>query len=193
MKNLTTTLIMIFVLYSSYAQTRTIQILIKQQKGSSWSCPSQQTGYKTHQLSSNLSYDKKQKVLDVFKERLKGGDDNVTIKSYSVSMKQNDYLVFYKYTYRYSETTHSECETNIRTVIKGFPISSIEAIGDKLAEKLDKNMRKDDYISHEIIEIKQPFASEEANFLNKFSEYLRKKYPGEKGKSQRAAAMGGRG
>jgi hypothetical protein len=141
-----------------------------------------------------MTYEQKQKMLNVFKERLKAGNDKLRIRDHQVSMNQNDYLVFYEYTYRYSENKKPKCTTNERTIIKGFPIASIEGIQEKLAKKLAGNWNKDKYISHKIIAIKQPFVSKEGNYLNRFKQYLREKSPkGKPVQPKKAAGIGVRG
>lgn len=191
MKTTIAVCIFFFVSISLSAQTRTLYILITEEKGNSWSCPSQQVAYDVYQLSKKLSYTNKQKALNVFKERLKGGNDKTIIKDYSVSIKQKDYLVFYEYIYRYSEKKGDKCKTNTRRIIKGFPASSLDEIDEKLENKLTTNIYKDKYISHKILEIRQPFVSEEAGYLEKFKQYIRKKYPN--GKPSKSLGVGVRG
>ena len=191
MKTISFTLIFLFIFHHTYSQSRTVYVLIKEQKAKSWSCPDQQIAFKILPLSSRLDYHKKQKVLNVFKKRFKANEDDVRIKEYSVTMKQNDYLVFYEYKYRYLEKEVSKCKTNIRRIIKGFPISIIEKIPEKLEAKLKQSLHKDRYVSHKVLEIKQPFVSKEASYLDKFLNYIRKKYPN--GKPKKSTGIGIRG
>lgn len=158
-----------------YAQSKKeIYILVKQQKGKAYKCPSQDVKYKIHQLNSKLSYEKKKKALKVFKDRLKGNDDNTVVDQYTLYIKPTDYLVFYEYRYRYSEKKYPECSTNVRMVYKVIVASDPQDFDTKLRAKLSSNSYKNDYVSHNIIDIRQPFVTQKnTNLLDKLRGYIK--------------------
>ncbi len=174
MKN-TIALTLLFFALIANAQKRKAYVLIKEKKGNSWSCPDQQIDYRVHFLNSKMDYTKRRKVLDVFINRFKGSEKNIRIKDYEVWMQQDDYLVFYEYVYKYTNKKDSKCNTNHRTIIKGFPLSNIEDVEEKLANKLKVNLYRDKYVSSQILDIKKPFVSDGVSYLQKLEEYFRKK------------------
>jgi hypothetical protein len=166
----------LFLLLSAIAlaQKRSALVLIKQEMSDSYKCPDQQTEFKVHTLNQSLDYEKKKKVKEVFIERLKGSDEKAKIYDYEVKMNDDDFLIIYEYFYQYSENRYSECLTNERRLIKGFPISDLTMMEAKLQQKLANNPFKKKYIRHRILEIQLPFSKVDPGWLNSLTGEMKK-------------------
>ena len=99
-----------FISVNVISQSRTAYVLIKEKKGE-FSCPNQQTDFRIHFLNSKLDYQRRQKVLEVFKNRLISGLDKkqYRVRVRTVLMDQSDYLAIYQYDYRYAEKKDPKC------------------------------------------------------------------------------------
>ncbi len=123
-----------------------------------------------------MNYSQRSKALEVFKNRYLGGDKkHYKVRQISVSMNQNDYLVFYKYDYRYSPEKKPKCSTNISNRIKVFAVSSPDDIDKKLEKKIKGSFFPDRVSNHKIIEIIQQF-KDNSNLLQKLSGKFRKEF-----------------
>jgi hypothetical protein len=178
------------------AQSRTCYVLIKKVKAPSFSCIDQDKEYIIQHINNKLDYKKKQKLLNVFKNRLKAGDKKNSIKQEAVTMDQNDFLVVYEFLYKYSDTVNEKCKTNIGRILKGFTISDLADLDKKMSQSLANAWLKDKYISHKILEIQQPFYNAKPGLVNtlsfKIKSYLKKHNDSVK-KRNKDSSLGSRG
>lgn len=114
-----------------------------------------------------MSYDNKQKALDVFSTRLMGASGKGRIKRDYIYLDKNDLLVVYQYTYKYSENPDKRCTDNKRSVIKFFKAKNQEEVRTILNKKLDRNLFKDRLIDYKLLSVLQPVEGDQYELLSK--------------------------
>ena len=154
-----------FYFNSFYAQSAHYYVLINNTKLAPW-C-SVDTDFKTFMLPTKLDAEKRNKIIEVFKNRLNSSQDS-NIKKVDLYVGKSDYVVVYEYIIK-----SDDCPSKTFKYIKAFKASSKEKAMEVLQKRIETAYTKDRYISHKILLETQPFLKNETNFILDASQFLR--------------------
>lgn len=146
MKLLKLTLITLILSFSTNinAQNAYFYILVKRSKVKSW-CD-RDMSYQTHTLPTKMNWEKRKKVIDVFKKRLSNNSESEKVEMIDFSITNNDYVVIYEYEFK-----NDDCPSKSTKYIKAFKTSQADKIQEMLQKRLKTSFVADKITASKIL------------------------------------------